>query len=520
MTVCRYFKQGNCRNGPRCSFEHPREYKQGTTASSSAFATSSNSLFAKSSSPEVNEEISEETIKTSLTTEAPQWPLTCFCPIRYGQKNLIENQDASFEEVRAGAYEAIRSNTFPAYEASLNSRIQQKNMQVQNLLQNIRQTVQYARSMSTSTQAQNTGSVFGSSNSAFANNASIANDNPFSMSGNPTSNSFMTNNSNTSQTPSLFNNMTQPPSNTLSGFSSNSSNNTPQSVFGQTATFNNSSPGSSSVFQSTAPSGAFQTGQQSTFGQPAFGQSAFGQPAFAQTSQNVSAFGQPAQTSTFGQSSFSQGTNTTSAFTQPQSSQSGFGQPNSAVGNTGNSPAQTAPFGQSLNGFGGASSSVFGSSPFGQSITNTPATGNDVSAFSNQNSFGTPQVQTNDMVMEPSTGQETAKSAFGSLASPAINQMPKSQSAFSNTSLSSQAASARSNDKDDGSPAITRNAFSKNTSFSLNGPRRFPPVSKAFQQQIRDSAEQLSAEEIEQYKLPQFGPGKVPETPPTLDLIQ
>ncbi|KAJ2455775.1 Nucleoporin-like protein 2 [Coemansia sp. RSA 2336] len=205
----------------------------------------------------------------------------------------------------------------------------------------------------------------------------------------------------------------------------------------------------------------------------------YGVSATQQGGGGSSAFGQSAPSggsSAFGQSATLSGSN---AFGQSASSgSSAFGQKPSAFGGT-------TSFGQKPSAFGGSNtfgqtSSAFGSSgtsAFGQSTTTSSAFGQSKPAFGG---------------------------AFGQSTTGALGQ-PKSTSAFGGQSALGGFGQ--------GTSAFGQSAGTQPPSMLLNG------TSTQKISGTTDPTRELSQQDIEQYKAPQFTMGQIPEIPPTADLL-
>ncbi|KAJ2303776.1 uroporphyrinogen-III synthase [Coemansia sp. RSA 2706] len=242
------------------------------------------------------------------------------------------------------------------------------------------------------------------------------------------------------------------------------------------------------------PSGAGGTG---AFGQAAsaFGQKPFGQSAASGFGGSTSsAFGQPTtpKQSAFGSSAFGQ-----------SSGSGGFGK-SGASGGFGQSSA-SGGFGQSGTGaFGKSTTGAFGqSSGTGSAFGQSSGTG---SAF----------------------GQSSGASAFGQSSKPsAFGQPSPAQSAFGNTGTSAFGSTGTSAFGNAGTSAFGNrgaSAFGSNSGTSafgqILGGSQFAMSSNTSQQISgkTDPTRDLSAQEIECFKNPQFTMGQIPEIPPTADL--
>lgn len=97
--VCQFYLDGKCKFGDNCRNEHPG-------ASNNSFA----SLGGRGNDRPY--ELNPDVVKIDLTTERPQWPLSCYGPGRNAPKQLIEGEvEHSPEEMRLLHYLALAKGT-------------------------------------------------------------------------------------------------------------------------------------------------------------------------------------------------------------------------------------------------------------------------------------------------------------------------------------------------------------------------------------------------------------------------
>ncbi|KAI3339510.1 hypothetical protein F4824DRAFT_455594 [Ustulina deusta] len=334
--LCKFYQQGNCRNGANCRFEHP-----GANTNSNPFGAPSanrfNALNTASTRPPDDTtpyKITKDMIRTDLANERPTWILSCYGPGKEAPEQLFGGypREQSLEEVMV----YIRGSANPQQAISeVTALHNQAEQQIQTTLGNIDGAFQFVLAGANKHPnridicAQNT--MEGGTTGVFAVKTGFA-DNPLT--------------SNTSANQNPFSTTTQ---------SNPFSSGTP--AFGQPSTLG----------QRPNPFGAAPTSQ---FGQPS--QMGAAAPAFGQPSQmgaSAPAFGKP---STLGQgpspfaaasagapSPFSQASQPTPFGAPAASSANPFGQPGGTL--SGVSPFAQVP---------GATTST--ASPFGQPAALNP----------------------------------------------------------------------------------------------------------------------------------------------------
>ncbi|XP_018376889.1 PREDICTED: nuclear pore complex protein DDB_G0274915-like [Trachymyrmex cornetzi] len=290
MVICKYYRQGNCRYGQYCQFEHINHFAGNTKTEDDIVI-----LVAK---------------EVLLAERGGQWLLSCFAPLK--ERPCIPGmEDLSPEEVR-----------LEIYNAQKNSMVEQAKLHFQQLCQDMkakrevlknptRETMTLLKKILGSGQKAPQLSLVNSTstNNVFGNTTyNVQNNNPFGGGGFTSSNN----------TSSIF----------------GKSNNNTASVFGNAATFGNNlggfgttTSGTGSIFGTPSTSTAFSGVQNST--------SAFGtqqtNPIFGGSPQNV--FG---QNNVFGGTGQLGNTPTTSLFNNPMTSQAStslFGGPTTTTSN-------------------------------------------------------------------------------------------------------------------------------------------------------------------------------------------
>ncbi|XP_012219075.1 uncharacterized protein [Linepithema humile] len=384
MVICKYYRQGNCRYGQYCQYEHINSFV--------------------SNKAEFNEDDIALTVakEVLLAERGEQWLLSCFGPLR--ERPCIPGmEDMSPEEVRWELYEAQKTGMVEQAKLHFQQLCQDMKAKREALKNPTQETILMLKKILGSSQkggsnANTTGkpsAFFAASQLGIANNTStnnvfanktynVPNNNPFGGGGFTSSNN----------TSSIF----------------GKTNNNSASVFGNTATFGNNLGGfgtatnnTSSIFGVTNTSTSFNNMSSNT-------------AAFS-ASQNNSVFGVPSQ-NMFGQgNTIFSGTNqlgnapSTSLFNNPMTSQANtlfsgatttaanlFGTNNSSAG------LQT----NSVFGTSTTSSSSVNSGIFSQSKTQVPAfggapvftgvnnyannTGNPI--FGGNQAFGVPAIST------------------------------------------------------------------------------------------------------------------------------
>ncbi|XP_018060308.1 PREDICTED: nuclear pore complex protein DDB_G0274915-like [Atta colombica] len=313
MVICKYYRQGNCRYGQYCQFEHINHFAGNTKTEDDIVI-----LVAK---------------EVLLAERGGQWLLSCFAPLK--ERPCIPGmEDLSPEEVR-----------WEIYNAQKNGMVEQAKLHFQQLCQDMkakrevlknptRETMTLLKKILGSGQKAPQLSLVNntSTNNVFGNTTyNVQNNNPFGgfASSNNTSSIFGKSNNNTA-----FGNATF--GNNLGGFGTTTS-------------------GAGSIFGTTSTSTAFSGVQNNT--------SAFGtqqtNPIFGGSPQNV--FG---QNNVFGGTSQLGNAPTTSLFNNPMTSQAStslFGGPTTTTSNL----------------FGGSSTGLQTNPVFGVSTTSSSGSFNN-----------------------------------------------------------------------------------------------------------------------------------------------
>ncbi|OCK80667.1 hypothetical protein K432DRAFT_442969 [Lepidopterella palustris CBS 459.81] len=395
MVVCKYFRDGNCRFGDRCKFEHIPS----SAPSGNRFAPLQNDRNQPSRSDfgarggtqkQWPYSLDPKTVKDDLTTDRPVWPLSAYGPGRDAPRQLIEGAlEVSPEEMRLQFYHAKAAGQEAQAVQMEGQLARQAQHQIDNALNNLDGACQYiADGANVHPNRIDFAKLTGPTTGIFSiDNRSRPNFDPWAqtgINGSQPQNPFSTHPSGKSSEPAGW----------------------PNSTFGKTPVNSHG------------------------FGQPGFSQPSFGRPAAP------AAFGQPSGLSSnagFGKPSMP---GQTSAFGQPSvpGQASSFGQPSgpgqTSVWGKPSTPGQTPGFGQpsmpgQASGFGkpafGQPSIPSGASPFGQlqptggqTPNSGPFPGNNqpTSTFGQPSTFGTPsggfsQQSNPSPFNQPSTGIST-----------------------------------------------------------------------------------------------------------------
>lgn len=330
MVICKYYRQGICRYGQYCQFEHINNF--GSTK-------------AEHNEDDIAVTVAKEVL---LAERGGQWLLSCFGPFR--DRPIIPGmQDLSPEEVRYEMYEAQKNGLVEQAKLHFQQLCQDMKAKREALKNPTRETItMLKRILGSSQKAPHLGLVNNAStNNVFGNKTfGVQNNNPFGGGG-------FTSSSNTS---SIF----------------GKSNNNP-TVFG-TATFGNNVGGFAAVTNTNSFFGGTSNTSTSFNNTPTFG-----------TPQNNSIFGGSAQTvfgqnnNVFGSTSQLGNASSTSLFNNPMTSQANtclFGgttttTPNLFGGSSSSGLQTNSVFGASTT----SSGSSFSSGLFNQSKTQMPAFG-------------------------------------------------------------------------------------------------------------------------------------------------
>ncbi|KAI1139447.1 hypothetical protein F5Y05DRAFT_381964 [Hypoxylon sp. FL0543] len=368
--TCRFWQQGNCRNGASCRFEHPGANMNpnpfgAPSSNTNRFSALNNTAGGRSQ--EIPYKLSKDAIKLDLTGERPAWLLSCYGPGRDAPEQLFGGypREQSLEEVMV--YIRGSSNQQQA-ESEIKGLIQQAEQQNQTALNDLDGAIQFVLSAENKHPNRidicKQGNPQGTTSGIFARDAVTG---PQSGYPNPlASNPF-------SQAPNA------------NPFGGNAPSPSPAPAFGQPSALGQKP----NPFGSAPSTSAF--GQPSASGAP---QPAFGQPS--QMGAAAPAFGQP---SSLGQKPNPFGS---AASSGPagfgQAPQSAFGQP-SALGQRPN-PFGAPTSSSAPNPFSSTAAATSAPSPFGQ-----PATTNPFSAATNAASA--------DQTMDTSAPTPAASNPFG-----------------------------------------------------------------------------------------------------------
>lgn len=317
MVICKYYRQGNCRYGQYCQFEHINNFSN---------------TKAEHNEDDIAVTVAKEVL---LAERGGQWLLSCFGPFR--DRPVIPGMDdLSPEEVRCELYEAQKNGLVEQAKLHYQQLCQDMKAKREALKNPTRETITMLKKILGSSQkAPQLGIVNNAStNNVFGNKTfGVQSNNPFGGGGFTSS------------------------SNTSSIFRKTNTNSTP--LFGGTTAFGNNLGG----FGTATSSNSFFGGTTNT------------STSFNNVQNNTSTFGAPPNNTLFGgssQSVFGQNTNNNVFGTTSQlgnaSSASLFNSPMTSQANTSIFGATTT----TPNLFGGSSSSgLQTNSVFGASTTSS-----------------------------------------------------------------------------------------------------------------------------------------------------
>ncbi|KAK4167007.1 nucleoporin AMO1 [Cladorrhinum sp. PSN259] len=382
MVVCRFFQQGNCKFGASCRNEHPQSGgNQSGYDNRFAALNSGQSNQGRASDVPPIAALTDEIVQRDLTSELPQWILSCYGPGRDAPEQLFGGlpREQSFEEMRLHyMMGAINGNP----QAALND--------IQTIYQNAQQQIQH-------TLNDIPGAI------RFIVNAANKHPNRVDICNNASGGAVgLASNAFGAPPPQVSNPFGAPaaaPATPAAGaFGQSSALGQKPNPFGAPAFGQPAQPANSAFGQAPALGAS-----NSVFGKPAQPGGAFGQPsALVGGGLGGKVFGQGAAQPAFGQSGFAQ-----AAATQPGV---GFGQ-------TATLGAKPNPFGAqqqpAANPFGQAQQPAQNTGVFGQPATNAATANNPFGAPSPaNNAFGAPAAAATP---SPFGGQPTpaAPSPFG-----------------------------------------------------------------------------------------------------------
>ncbi|XP_018402876.1 PREDICTED: nuclear pore complex protein DDB_G0274915-like isoform X2 [Cyphomyrmex costatus] len=390
MVICKYYRQGNCRYGQYCQFEHINHFGNTKTEDDIVILVAKEVLFAE---------------------RGGQWLLSCFAPLK--ERPCIPGmEDLSPEEVRWETYNAQKNGMGEQAKLHFQQLCQEMKAKREVLKNPTRETMTMLKKILGSGQKV---SQLGLVNNTSANNVfgnttyNVQNNNPFGGGGftssNNTSSIFGKSNNNTA---SVFNN-TATFGNNLGGFGTTTSG--ASSLFGTTSTSTFSSVQNSAPTFGTPQTNSIFAPSQNLFdpnnvfgGTGQLGNapttSLFNNPMTSQA--NTSLFGGPTTTTSnlfgssstglqtnpvFGVSTTSSGSFNSGMFTQPKTQMHAFGGAPvfAGVTNYANNSTGSSIF-SSGQTFGAPTSSIFA----GSTVTATPAFGAAVAMTTP--AFGTPIV--------------------------------------------------------------------------------------------------------------------------------
>ncbi|GAW22593.1 hypothetical protein ANO14919_121330 [Xylariales sp. No.14919] len=418
--LCRFYQQGNCRNGVNCRFEHP-----GANANSNPFGGPGgnrfNALNTTSTRPQDGTnpyKVTKESIKIDLAEERPTWILSCYGPGKEAPEQLFGGypREQSLEEVMVHIRGAANQQQATSEVIALHNQAQQ---QIQTILGDLDGAVQFVLAAEhnhpnrldickKNTMEGGTTGLF-SAQKGFADNPLASNtgasQNPFSATTQP--NPFGGGTTSTFGQPSAL------------GQASSAFGAAPTSTFGQPSKMGAAAPafGQPSSMGAAAP--AF--GQPSRIGASA---PAFGQPSTSGQAQNPFGAASPAAPSPFSR-------------VGSQAGQSAFGQP-STLGQPANPFG--APAASSTSPFGQPSPAPSGGSPFAQNNASSPS---PFGQPAGPNPFSQPAAS-GELSMDTSAPEPAPNNPFGQQPSTSsgLNTQPNNPFGSPNPVVSNTNASA------------------------------------------------------------------------------
>ncbi|KAK8038262.1 CCCH zinc finger domain-containingprotein [Apiospora phragmitis] len=142
--LCKFYQQGNCRNGANCRFEHPGASSNpfGGTNSNRFGALSSGGGGGGSSNGPNKYKITKESIRTDLADERPTWIMSAYGPGKDAPDQLFGGypREQSFEELRLH----VQSSANPQQALQeVNALYQQAEQQISTTLSNVDQAIQF-----------------------------------------------------------------------------------------------------------------------------------------------------------------------------------------------------------------------------------------------------------------------------------------------------------------------------------------------------------------------------------------
>ncbi|KAI0008269.1 hypothetical protein F4779DRAFT_459069 [Xylariaceae sp. FL0662B] len=399
--LCKFWQQGNCRNGANCRFEHPGANRFGPLSSGGGGGPNRPQ---DGSNPY---KITKDSIKVDLAEERPMWILSCYGPGRDAPEQLFGGypREQSLEEVMM--YIRGSANQQQAM-TDVTGLYQQAEQQIHTTLNNLDGAMQFLLAAENNHPnridicKQNTGDggttgIFSRDNaSGFPANplssSSSANQSPFSaaVQANPFGGG----------TPSFG----QP---SALGQKSNPFASTQPSTFGRPAALGQKPNPFGTTSSVPSPFAQAATSTPSTFGQP------------SSLGQRSNPFGAPAASATASPNPFAQsGAPKPSPFSQPATvnpfaQASGATKPSADLSMDTSAPAPAQPPG---NVFGKPSNapSPFAASPGGVFAAQKPTGFGTAAGPGPINPFAQPQAQPQPQLQPPALGTAATKGGTGS----------------------------------------------------------------------------------------------------------
>ncbi|KAJ8935377.1 hypothetical protein NQ314_012788 [Rhamnusium bicolor] len=176
MVVCKFFLQGTCKFGDFCKFDHQlndnfNNYQNQNSTSilrQSHFSTPQQTKpVTNPSAVDINTLVKSVVNDMTTAEKGGQWLLSCYAPFK--EKPAFPGfEDQSFEEVRWGFYEAVKTGTVEQYKQQVQMMLQQAIMKLKSLQSPTPDIINLLKSIYNTPPSSSCG-VFGSNNITTSN---------------------------------------------------------------------------------------------------------------------------------------------------------------------------------------------------------------------------------------------------------------------------------------------------------------------------------------------------------------